>query len=181
MRNSRIRFHTKDEWLLIELYEFIHSLNVFYNRLYVFKFHFNKELSSFKYALDTSLYYVNNEDALFVNSLTIGSPGFFDFGGLGEILREIREFYKDFMYRNRQEEESGDIDLDRKRADLELQNSEVIRRKIRALEEAGFSKEEIKEIITKLITPAEKMINSVEKKDIHILEDFGDSDDDVSD
>jgi hypothetical protein len=52
-----------------------------------------------------------NERALRVAAALISSPGAISFEGLGEPLREVREFIKDLWYRNSQERRQGELIL----------------------------------------------------------------------
>ncbi|MBK8003384.1 MAG: hypothetical protein IPK12_05400 [Gemmatimonadetes bacterium] len=51
----------------------------------------------------------------------MASPGSIQLVGLGDIILQIRELIKDLRYRNRQEQEVGDLEIARKR--LELQHT----------------------------------------------------------
>lgn len=54
-------------------------------------------------------------DRLTVGKVRMGSQGFFSFQGLGEPIQQLREFIKDLCYRNRQERERGDMDMEHQR------------------------------------------------------------------
>jgi hypothetical protein len=60
---------------------------------------------------------------LVVDNIQMASPGGFSLRGLGEPLREIREFIKDLWYRNRQERERGELDILKEKLALITQNN----------------------------------------------------------
>jgi len=55
--------------------------------------------------------YSNDEQWLKIYRIRMGSPGGFSFTGIGEILREVREFIKDVWYRNKQEKILGQLEI----------------------------------------------------------------------
>jgi hypothetical protein len=55
--------------------------------------------------------YSSDEQWLKIYRIRMGSPGGFSFTGIGEILKEIREFIKDIWYRNKQEKILGQMDI----------------------------------------------------------------------
>jgi len=55
--------------------------------------------------------YSSDEQWLKIYRIRIGSPGGFSFTGIGEILKEIREFIKDIWYRNKQEKILGQLEI----------------------------------------------------------------------
>jgi hypothetical protein len=60
---------------------------------------------------------------LMIEKIEMASPGGFSLRGLGEPLRELREFIKDFWYRNRQERERGELELLKDKLLLLTQNN----------------------------------------------------------
>lgn len=60
---------------------------------------------------------------LVIENIQMASPGSFSLRGLGEPLREIREFIKDLWYRNRQECERGELELLKDKLALITQNN----------------------------------------------------------
>jgi len=60
---------------------------------------------------------------LVLDNIQMASPGFFSLRGLGEPIREIREFIKDLWYRNRQERERGELELLKKKLALITKNN----------------------------------------------------------
>jgi hypothetical protein len=53
-----------------------------------------------------------------IKRIEIASPGGFTLAGLGEPIREVREFIKDIWYRNRQEREKGDLEILKQKLEL---------------------------------------------------------------
>lgn len=51
------------------------------------------------------------EDSLQIYKVKMASPGGFTFTGVGEIVKECREFIKDVWYRNRQEKQKGQLEV----------------------------------------------------------------------
>jgi len=53
-----------------------------------------------------------------VHRIEMASPGGFSFHGLGDPIRQMRELIKDLWYRNRQEQQRGELELLKQRLDL---------------------------------------------------------------
>ena len=157
MGTDTISFISKDKWLVRDLYRFFQALNIFYNRLYVFNLFLRKGYRSFKNTLSFSLYYIEIGDELTVESLAMQSPAEFNLRGVSEIIAQIREAFKDRKFRNRQEEQFGEIEL--------------MRGKILLMKEAGYSEKEIKAIIKMLIQPVKKIQKQFYENDIKLIED----------
>lgn len=75
-------------------------------------------------------YYVSNpseyltaSNELRIKKIAISSPGGFSLAGLGEPLREVREFIKDLCYRNRQERQKGDLEILKQKLDIIAQHN----------------------------------------------------------
>ncbi len=47
-------------------------------------------------------------NSLKINHIKMGSPGDISFEGIGEIVKELRQLFKDLLFRNRQEKAIGD-------------------------------------------------------------------------
>jgi hypothetical protein len=157
MQVDTIKFAARDKWLVMDLYRFLHAMNIFYNRLYVFDSYVKEGYKSLKEILMYSLYYVADGDELSVESLIMKSPAEFNFKGVGEAIREIREYIKDHKFRNRQEKEFGEIEL--------------MRRRILLMKEAGFTDEEIKKVIGIYLTAAKKINTQIDENRIELIED----------
>jgi len=54
-----------------------------------------------------------------ITSWMMSSPGRISISGFGHVIKEVREFIKDVKFRNRQEEELGNLEIARKRMELE--------------------------------------------------------------
>jgi hypothetical protein len=81
------------------------------------------------------------DNRLTIGSVRISSPGWFSFQGLGEPLRELREFIKDLSYRNKQEAELGSLEIARQHLQLQSDYADLLsgpanRLPIAALEQA---------------------------------------------
>jgi len=180
MNSDQISFAGDDSWLVVDLYRFLHFLNVFYNRLYILN-KYEKAIhvptfSVIKKNLDNSLYNIDKGNELTVSKISLQSPLQISFQGSGEVLREIREFYKDIKYRNKQDEQEKALtiaekalNLQEKEYESELMNVKLIREKLSLMKDAGCSDDEIREIAKSLINPAQKMIKSGESNNIHLL------------
>lgn len=68
--------------------------------------------------LERTAYRWMEGSALRVRSISIHSPGLVSFAGLGEPLRQLRELIKDVWFRNRQERELGELQLEAARRAL---------------------------------------------------------------
>lgn len=181
MKDDQIAFTGDDSWLVMDLYRFLHFLNVFYNRLYVLKKYERATqklgFSEIKKDLDNSLYQIEKGDELKVVEISLQSPLNLSFQGIGEILKEVREFFKDVRYRNKQEEQEQELIIAERAADLQMKESEaelmeikVIRKKLSLLKDAGLSNDEVREITKSLINPAQKMVKSGENNNVHLIE-----------
>ncbi|MGH2507413.1 MAG: hypothetical protein ACRDHZ_08440 [Ktedonobacteraceae bacterium] len=62
--------------------------------------------------------YSERRDRCFIQRARMSSPGGFSFTGLGEIVKELREFIKDLWYRNSQEKRKGEIEIEKSQLDL---------------------------------------------------------------
>lgn len=100
-------------------------------------------------------YYVNNPSEylpptheLKIKKIAIASPGGFSLEGLGEPLREVREFIKDLCYRNRQEREKGDLEILKQKLEIVAQNN-LNPVQIQIIAQAVLSEvEEVREVIS---------------------------------
>jgi hypothetical protein len=66
----------------------------------------------------------NEQDKLMIDRIYIASPGGFSFTGIGEILKQIREFIKDLWFRNNQEKKMGDLEIMEKYLKLQKEYSD---------------------------------------------------------
>lgn len=76
--------------------------------------------------------------------IQMSSPGIFSFKGLGEPLRQLREFIKDLSYRNAQERQLGELEIEAARLFLKqakkasrIRNPEIVDRSVLFLAEGG--------------------------------------------
>lgn len=62
--------------------------------------------------------YASEKERCVIQRAKMSSAGGFSFTGVGKIVKEIREFVKDLWYRNSQEKQKGDIELQKDKLDL---------------------------------------------------------------
>ena len=77
---------------------------------------FPQLVSSASSLSDSTIYreidrYASDDDRLRVQRIRVSSPGGFSFEGLGDIVKECREFVKDVWFRNRQERVTGELEI----------------------------------------------------------------------
>jgi hypothetical protein len=75
------------------------------------------------YYLSNPSEYLSSDDELKLRNIAIASPGGFSLEGLGEPIRELREFIKDMCYRNRQEREKGNLEILKQKLDIISQHN----------------------------------------------------------
>jgi hypothetical protein len=69
------------------------------------------DFSSFSYSLG-SLYSRNQQfSSLRIHRIKMASPGGISFAGLAEVMKELREFFKDIWFRNKQEKTMGQLEI----------------------------------------------------------------------
>jgi hypothetical protein len=98
-------------------------------------------------------------DRLVISKVNIQSPGFWEFlGGLNP-LQQIREYIKDRherkkddKYKSRQEEELGELEIEEKK-------NNIINQRIDMLKKAGYTKTEIRQLVTKMVITPLKQLN----------------------
>ena len=125
MNNDTINLQGSEKWTVVELYRFLHKTNIIYNRLIVLKRYNHNNYDDLMKKLRLSFKYIENTEILSVSNLSINSPFNISFKGSGEIIRELREFGKDWKFRNDQERELGEL--------------RILREKINLYYELGFS------------------------------------------
>lgn len=62
--------------------------------------------------------YADTSERCIIHRAQMSSPGGFSFTGLGEIVKEFREFVKDIWYRNSQEKRKGELEIEQSELDL---------------------------------------------------------------
>ena len=90
-------------------------------------------------------------DRLFISKVNVQSPGFWEVCGSLNPLNQIREYIKDRherkkddQYRSRQEEEIGELEIEKRR-------NEIINQKIDTLQRLGCSEAEIRQLVTAMV------------------------------
>ncbi|MDY6950505.1 MAG: hypothetical protein SWE60_03260 [Thermodesulfobacteriota bacterium] len=159
MSFSKIELRAEDKWSVVDLYRFFHALNILYNRLYVFKRYYQDGFQQTTKCLWTSLYLVERGDELTIDRLRMRSPAEFNLRGAGGIIKEVRELIKDIKYRNRIEEDTL--------------LTELMRRKVSLMKEAGYTEDETREVIAIFLPPVRKMKKQMDKHDVSLISHEG--------
>ena len=162
MKQNTIHFRARDRWSVADLYRFFLALNVLYNRLYVFHFYFKKDFEALQSSLINSLNYIEYDDELKIDKIIMESPANISLDGVGEIIKQLREIAKDITYRNRIEKEMLLTELLNKQVDL--------------MKNAGFSDDEIKEVISKFFAPINRLKKQIDKNHVNLIERREDKD-----
>lgn len=157
MRREIIKLQGSEKWTAFELYRFLHYTNIVYNRLIILEKHKHNDYDDLMKRLRLSFKYIEDTETLSVSSLSINSPFNISFEGSGEIIRQLREFWKDWKFRNDQEKELGKLRIDQER---ELGQLRILREKNNLYYELGFSEQEVREIMKSLTTPLKKLIKN---------------------
>lgn len=184
MKDSII-FVGRDEWKVIDLYRFLHALNVLYNRLYILDEYSSQEYHVLISLLKHSLRYMPEKKGLQVSYISMHSPFEINLKGSGELPEQLREHIKDRSYRNKIEKErlmiekeresialeSDKLRLSEQGYDLKIKKTELVIGIIERLKKAGFSDHQIGEIMKMLENPTKKLLKSIDEYDIEVLED----------
>ena len=132
MKSGTIKFKGDDEWSVVNLYRFLHYLNVFYNRLYVLEKYSHLDYSELKKKMNNSLNYIGKGNELSVSSMKLHSPFEIKLFGISDILKKIIDFYKDITYRIELEKQERGLEIEKKqiavekdKADLQLKQMEL--------------------------------------------------------
>ena len=186
MRTTNFTNHSDDKRTLTikanrlgsveEIISFLNDIEKAYNGVLCFERNIESILSSYGNSRSLPLemldYEIEEEDKLILHTISIQSPGFWEFVGSLNPLQQIREFLKDHherkkdrLYRTRQEEERNELELEKLRLS-------VISDKIEMLESIGYPKEDIKNMVESLVLkPLEKL--SIHQ-DNHLINDVVD-------
>lgn len=146
MKKEIIKLQGTEKWTALELYRFLHFTNIVYNRLIILEKNKHNDYDDLIKKLRLSFKYIEDKETLSVSSLSINSPFNISFEGSGEIIRQLRKFWKDWKFRNDQERELGEL--------------RILREKLNLYYELGFSEKEVQEIMKTLMTPLFKLIKS---------------------
>ncbi len=91
-------------------------------------------------------------ERLQITRVNIQSPGFWEFSGISKVLEQIREYLKDRherikdnSYRNRQEEEKGELDIIAKK-------ESIINQRIETLRKIGCNEVEVRQFVIQAVT-----------------------------
>lgn len=83
-----------------------------YSERYYYAFDLEREERNFLKLLERSAYRWHPAGVLRIARVRMESPGLISFAGLGEPLRQVRELIKDLWYRNSQERERGELEIE---------------------------------------------------------------------
>jgi hypothetical protein len=157
MKSGTIKFKGEDEWSVVNLYRFLHYLNVFYNRLYVLEKYSHLDYSELKKKMNNSLSYIGKGNELSVSSMKLHSPFEIKLFGISDILKTIIDFYKDITYRIALEKKERELELEKKQIAVEKEQADL---QLKQLE--LFEKEKELQSVEKQIA------NEVSKIDLEI-------------
>jgi hypothetical protein len=172
---GKITFLAGENWTVYELVEFLHQLNILYNRLFVLvtiaPLGDAKKLAA---VLDASLRHVPDHDKLKIAMAEIHSPAKITLEGLDGVLKQMREVLKDVTYRNKIERREMESDLRHKEKmnsfEEEMAATQVLSARIQMMKEAGFSEEEIRSsLLSRVCGPAEKIVTIAKSKSVALL------------
>lgn len=73
-----------------------------------------------------NIYRLAPNEQLNIGATRLSSPGWISFEGLGEPIRQLREFIKDLHYRNQQERELGRLEIARQHLELRREFGDLL-------------------------------------------------------
>ena len=103
--------------------------------------------SIFRHRDEPRMIYHKKERRLQIDKISLRSPGKIDLFGIGDIIKEIREWVACLLYKRRQETEIGDLDIEGKKLELEKKEIELLREKLKFLRDVGLSEEELEKLM----------------------------------
>jgi hypothetical protein len=178
MENGKITFIASEDedWQVYELIEFLHQMNILYNRLFVLDKYSVQVSEKISYYMKNSLGKVPESKRLIISTVTIRSPAKITLEGSGEIISEIREASKDFLYRNKIEKErmSRQLEHETRMNEIEQKAAELklVSEQINILKKMGYTDEDIRNQFLKNITqPLEKIIEISINKNVGLLKE----------
>lgn len=172
---QNIKFSAQEDWTVTDLQVFFHQLNILYNRLHVIDQLKPGRKGKLANILNGSLSQVPEEEQLFVDFIEIHSPAKFSLTGADKIIGQVRGLIKDIWYKNSQEKQLGQQQLEHqaKLNELELakQRTALLQEQITVMKDAGFSSEEIQDNIRKLTDPVEKISSVMQQRQVKLVEE----------
>lgn len=172
---SELGFTTSDDWTVQDFHTFFHQLNILYNRIYVLdELVESEKVRKISNVLYGSLSRMDSTNQLLLQSIEIHSPGEFSLIGVGSILREFRELWKDVSYRNKIEKQDLEEDLRHKRSINRLTEQgatqEIILKRLKKMKEIGYDKDQIEFAQKALEDPLDQLLLiSIKKKIVSML------------
>ncbi|MBK8850163.1 MAG: tetratricopeptide repeat protein [Saprospiraceae bacterium] len=94
---------------------------------------------------------------LYLNSVQISSPGFWEFLGSLNPLEQVREYLKDRHERKKDTDYKNKIEKAKGHIEIEQQINKVILERIEILKGLGYKEKDIRENYDKLVKPIEKL------------------------
>ena len=168
MRNDevgRIAFLGGDDWTAEGLADFLGHLAVLYNRMVVLRQDTARSPNGLIAQLYASRSRVSDHEKLSITGMVIQSPMNVSFEGLGEVIREIRETFKDIGWRGRLERELMEEQLGHTRAmnkaEEQLARVKVFDAAAAAVDRLGATPDEKKKIFKAILDPAEGVAQSM--------------------
>lgn len=122
--NELYRFW-RNQLRLLRKFGFSYSFNLPFSPATATYPNFRESFPSDKEIFENLDLYATADDLLRIHRIRISSPGVVNFSGLGEIVKEVREFIKDIWYRNRQEKAIAQLDLLDKYLKMRRENPDV--------------------------------------------------------
>jgi len=160
--SSELGFETTENWVVEDFQKFFHQTNILYNRLSVLNdIKVGGKRLNLKYALYGSLSRVEKENQLKIKSIVIHSPGDFSLLGLDKVICQLREFWKDISYRNKQDKESEEEKIRHNKVMNMLKEQagrqDLLATQIKIMKDLGYDREQIDIGIKALGDPLEQL------------------------
>ena len=183
---TNIKFSAQEDWTVTDLQNFFHQLNILYNRLYVIDDLNPDSKAKLTNILNTSLSRVPEYDQLLVDYIEIHSPAKFSLKGGDKIIGQVRGLIRDVWYDNKLEKKKKEQELEHqekvkqlevahqeKLNDLEIadKHTDLIKKQIGIMKNAGYSDEDIQKNIKKLTDPVNKISTIMYEKDVKLLDE----------
>jgi hypothetical protein len=183
---GRLKINTERGGEVREVIQFLSALEDAYNNLYALDFISSnagdyrrryRDFSPYSYTPHLGLPLdveglILPEDRLNMTSVVIESPGFWEFLGTLNPLLQLREYLKDRHerrkdndYREGYESERLELENEQQRLKNEQLKTEIIRERIRLLDEAGFDPEERRRLLIQhAIEPLRQLDKHINQK-----------------
>jgi len=172
---TEVGFDATEDWLVEDFYNFFHQLNILYNRLFVIQEIVDSgKQKKLKNALSSSLSSVKDGHQLAIKSIEIHSPGEFSLLGVDKIIFQLRELFKDAMFRNSHEKEASNESIRHQKIMNTMQEQagmqKLLQNQINLMKSAGYDQDEILVGIKALSAPLTQLIQISLEKSVVIKE-----------